>query len=143
MSLHPVLSGAEWNDASVLLRGFALVGIPIGISLGAALGLIARKEEGWGGYSSFPRRAARLGHVAAVALPLLAGFYALALTAWPHDAALAQTGSGLWIVGSAALVLTLFAGAWKRGIANWLPLPATTVLAGGAVLALSILRGGA
>ena len=60
------------------LKAFALVGVPAGLLLGLALGLVANRQDGWGGYGSLRRRAARLGHVAAVALPLLAGFYAVA-----------------------------------------------------------------
>ena len=57
-----------------LLRTYALLGIPVGLGLGLALGLVANRDDGWGGYGSFRRRAARLGHVAAVMLPLLAGY---------------------------------------------------------------------
>lgn len=124
------------------MRGFALVGIPAGIALGALLGLPARRDDGWGGYGAFPRRAARLGHVAAVMLPLLAGFYALALDAWSHDLDLALLGARLWTAGSAVLVVTLFAAAFRRRLADLLPLPALTVLAGAVVLAVALLRGG-
>jgi len=135
------LFAVDWTDVSVLgaLQAFALAGIPTGIALGAALGPVARRDDGWGGYASFRRRAARLGHVAAVMLPLLAGFYALALPAWGADPAWAAPGAWLWMGGSAALVGALFLAAWRPRLAPVLSLPACVVLAGGICLALSVL----
>jgi len=62
-----------------MLPAYALLGIPLGLGIGLALGLVANRDDGWGGYGSFRRRSARLGHIAAVMLPLLAGFYALSV----------------------------------------------------------------
>ncbi len=118
---------------------YALVGIPAGLLLGLGLGLVARREDGWGGYGSFTRRSARLGHVASIALPLLAGFYALALEAWPGDPLLASWGAGLWMGGGVALVLVLFLTAWRHRFRFVLPLPALALVSGAALIAVSTL----
>ncbi len=118
---------------------FAVVGIPAGLALGAGLGLVARRDDGWGGYDSFPRRATRLGHIAAVMLPLLAGFYALLLDALPgHDPEWAARGVRLWIAGGCALPVVLFLAAWRRQLANLLPLPALTLVAAASALAWAV-----
>jgi hypothetical protein len=124
------------------LTTFALLGIPLGVILGLALSLVARRERGWGGYASFPRRATRLGHVAAVMLPLLAGFYALGLAEWGGDVSLAVTGASLWMAGSVALVALLFLVARWRKLVVLLPLPALSILGGGTLLGLAILAKG-
>jgi len=123
------------------LPAYALLGIPVGLSMGLALGLVANRDEGWGGYGSFRRRAARLVHIAAVALPLLAGFYALAVEAWTVNRALAEWGAGLWVGGGVLLVTVLFASAWRRGFRFVLPLPALALVSGAAAFAVSVLGG--
>jgi len=128
------MSVLEW------MKTFALAGVPAGLLLGLTLGLVANRREGWGGYGSLRRRAARLGHVAAVALPLLAGFYALAGGAWPHDPSLYAWGARLWIGGATLLVAVLFLTAAVPCVRYALPIPALAVTGGAAAFALSFLR---
>jgi hypothetical protein len=125
-------------SVSNLLVAYALAGIPVGLLLGMALGLVARREGGWGGYASFRRRAARLGHVAAVMLPLIAGFYGLALRTAAFDEGVARVGALLWTVGGAGLVAALFLAAWRPRLALALPLPALAVVAGGTCFAFAL-----
>src|SRR5688572_4253749 len=120
-----------------LLIGYAVVGLPLGPLTGLLLGLVARREDGWGGYGSFRRRAARLGHVALVMLPLIAGFYGLALRALPASEPVARVGAWLWVVGGPALALALFAAAWRPRLCAALPVPALAVTAGATCFALA------
>jgi hypothetical protein len=123
-----------------ILRTFALAGIPVGLLLGLALGPVANREGGWGGYGSLRRRAARLGHVAAVMLPLLAGFYGLSLGAGaPPDPA--PFAARLWVGGSALLVLVLFATARRPAWRYALPVPATSLVLAAALFAVAGLSG--
>ena len=119
-----------------LLRAFAALGIPAGLLAGALLGPAAAYDGGWGGYGSLRRRAARLGHVALVMLPLIAGFYALASAAW--GASLSAAAAWLWVGGSLGLVLTLFGAAWRPGARWLLPVPATAVIAAAAWIGASL-----
>ena len=104
----------------------------MGLILGLALGLVARREDGWGGYGSFRRRAARLGHIAAVMLPLIGGFYALALPA--TDGALVRWGAGLWVLGGVGLPIVLFAAAFLPRLRFALPVPASACVVGAVAL---------
>ena len=127
-------------SATDALLHFAALGIPVGLMAGMGLSLVAQHDGGWGGYGSFRRRAARLGHVAAVMLPLMAGFYALVLQDFGNDPTWAGWGAWLWIAGGATLSLTLFGAAWRRALRWLLPIPATAVVAGAICLAVSLIH---
>lgn len=111
------------------LRAYALLGIPAGLGLGLFLGLVARHEGGWGGYASFPRRAARLGHVAAVMLPVLAGAYAVWLGAHPVAEGPLAWATVLWIAGGPLLSLSLFLAAWRPRARAVMVVPAIALTA--------------
>ena len=123
------------------LRAYAFLGLPIGLGSGLLLALVARHQDGWGGYGSFRRRAARLGHVCLVMLPLIAGFYALALEGRALDAGALAWAVPLWIAGGIALALSLFAAAWRPALKVTLPVPALAVATGAVLFASAWLRG--
>ena len=123
------------------LRTFAFLGLPAGLVLGLLLGLVARRQDGWGGYGSFRRRAARLGHVSVVMLPLIAGFYAMTLEGRAFDTDVVAWAARLWIAGATLLSLSLFAAAWRPALLVALPLPALAVTAGAALFASAWLGG--
>ena len=122
------------------LNTYAIVGLPVGLVSGLALSLVARHSEGWGGYASFRRRAARLGHVCLVMLPLIAGFYAQAAGGRSLEPAILAWAAGLWIGGAITLALALFAAAWRPSLVLILPLPALCVTAGALAFASAWLR---
>ena len=124
-----------------LLRVHALVGIPLGLAVGLALGLVARRADGWGGYASLRRRAARLGHVALVMLPALGGVYALMLEETSASRAALAWGAWLWVAGGTCLPAALFATAWSPRWMVALPLPALATFAGAATFAVAGLGG--
>jgi len=111
------------------LRAYALLGIPVGLGLGLALGLVARHEGGWGGYASFPRRAVRLGHIAAVMLPVLAGAYAVWLGGRPVADGPLAWATVLWIGGGPLLSLSLFVAAWRPRARAAMVVPAVALTA--------------
>lgn len=119
------------------LRTYALVGLPVGLFLGMALAAVARHEDGWGGYGSFRRRAARLGHICAVMIPVIAGAYATWLDGHAAPAAALSLASGLWIAGGIALCASLFVAAWRPALRAVLVLPAATVVAGAVLFAVA------
>ncbi len=118
----------------------AALGIPLGLLLGLALGPVARRVDGWGGYASLPRRAARLGHIAAVALPFLSGLYGLLLdqvSRAPHGAA--TWAAPMWVAGSVLLVLALWLGArFPQRLPLLLPLPACSLVIASVGLAAAL-----
>jgi hypothetical protein len=124
-------------DAAEALKTYALLGLPVGLSTGLLLALVAKNEDGWGGYGSFRRRAARLAHVCAVMLPVIAGVLSLLLAAGERAAGTASLGAGLWIGGGISLALALAATAWRPRLRLLLPIPALSVVAGSAFIALA------
>jgi hypothetical protein len=122
---------------------YALIGLPVGLLSGLLLGVVANRERGthdaggWRSYASFRRRAVRLGHVAAIMLPLLGGFYALALGTWGADSSVLPWAAGLWIVGGALLVSVLIVTAWFPLVRYVLPLPALALTTAAVLFALA------
>ncbi len=126
---------------SILLL-HALYGIPVGLATGALLGPVARSGAGWGGYGSFRRRAARLGHVSLVALPLISGFYGVCAHLLGFQSPQLGVAAPLWVGASVTLSLALFLAAWRERLAAWLlPLPATGTLVAASLLGSALLRG--
>lgn len=134
----------NWTDVSVseALRAYAAAGIPLGLVYGLGLGLVARRESGWGGYGSFARRAVRLSHVAAVMLPALAAVYASLLGTAAADAA-AVWGTRLWIGGGPVLAAALAVAAFRPRLAPVVALPALACTAASLCFAWSYFAGGA
>lgn len=112
------------------LRTYALLGLPAGLALGLLLALVARAEGGWGGYGSFRRRAARLGHVAAVMLPVIGGAYATWLGGRTVRPAALAIAVPLWIVGGPLLSIALFVTAWRPALRLALVAPALALTTG-------------
>lgn len=125
--------------ATDLLLTYALCGIPAGLVLGMAVGPVAARESGWGGYGSFRRRAARLAHVAAVMLPLLSGFYRLLLGSLESRGAWVEAGARLFVASGVGLVLLLLLAAWRPRTAPIVCVPATGVFAATVAFAIALL----
>jgi len=123
-----------------ILFSFAVAGLPVGMVLGLVLGLPANREDGGalGGYAGLPRRAARLGHVAAIMLPLIAGFYALAFSVRLPGRDVPLLASSLWMGGAVGLVLTLFLTVRFPKVRYVLPLPATALVVAAGLFAFNL-----
>lgn len=118
-----------------LLRAYALLGLPAGLLAGLALSLPAWRDGALGGYASFPRRALRLAHVAAVMLPVIAGVWCCLLR--PDETPAVRAAARLWIAGGIALPLALAASAARRPLAPYvLPVPALALVAASVLFAV-------
>jgi hypothetical protein len=101
---------------------------------GAILGIFFANDKFLGGYSSWPRRLARLGHIACAALGFLNILYAVAPispTPWQH-----KTASIGLIVGGVTMPLACFLAAWKKPLKLFFPIP-VAALVGSVVLILA------
>jgi hypothetical protein len=120
-----------------LLLGYAFTALPAGLAAGLGLGLVARRDDGWGGYGAWRRRATRLGHVALVMLPLIALAYALALPAAPAGRVEARLAAWLWVAGGVLLPVALFVIAWRRRLQALVVPPALSLTAGASLFAVA------
>lgn len=96
-------------------------------AIGGVLGLGFHREDFLGGYSSFPRRLVRLGHIALAALGMLNVLYGLspwpAASNWQADAA-----SVCFLVGGIAMPAVCFLTAWKRAFRHLFVVPVTALV---------------
>jgi hypothetical protein len=96
--VHPINWYAGWG---LLLAAFVS---------GAGIGLMFHDESFWGGYGSFRRRIARLGHISLAALGMLNLLFAVTVA---QRSAQAQVASILLIVGAVTMAGTCFLTGWR------------------------------
>lgn len=95
---------------------------------GATMGLFFHDEKFMGGYDSFRRRLARLGHIALAALGMLNVLFSVStppVTGWP--AGMASWG---WIVGGIAMPLVCFLTAWQKPFRHLFFIPVAALITG-------------
>lgn len=113
---------------SLLLSAFAT---------GALIGLFFHRDEFMGGYGSFRRRIARLGHIALAALGIINVVFSL--SPWPmegtRDALLASYG---FAIGGVTMPAVCFLSAWRAGFRHLFFIPVTALI----VAAIATLQGG-
>lgn len=103
----------------------------VGFITGACMGLGFGREDFFGGYSSWRRRLARLGHIALVALGLLNIVFAISpVTVRP-------LAGILLIVGGVAMPAVCFLSAWKKAFKRLFFIPVATLLAAVILILLS------
>lgn len=104
---------------------------------GAVLGLGFHRENFLGGYGSFRRRLARLGHIAFAALGGLNVLYGLAPV--PES----PVPGWLLLAGGLAMPAVCFLSAWREGFRHLFFLPVLLLLSGvGLILYLAPQAGG-
>jgi hypothetical protein len=107
-----------------------------GAASGALIGLFFHRENWLGGYSSFPRRLVRLGHIAFFGLGLINILFALSATSasiWTDWA------SRLLVVGLATMSLNCFLTAWRAHFRHLFFIPAGSTLLGITALVIHLL----
>ena len=119
---------------SVWLLAFAWLWFSLGIVSGAVLGLVFHRDTGWGGYDSWRRRLARLGHISIFGTGLLVGAMAVTAQALPAaEGPGAGVGEALrWIgptavVGAVTMPLVCGLSAWRKPWRVWFPVPVTAL----------------
>jgi hypothetical protein len=111
-----------------------------GIASGATLGLGFHAENFAGGYTSWRRRLARLGHIACMALGLVVMLVALSPAAGATGT-LASLCFGLWRVGAVAMPVVCFLSAWWKPLRHLFAVP-VLALSLAAALTLALLPSG-
>lgn len=109
-----------------------------GFLTGAILGLGFHKPEFLGGYGSFRRRLARLGHIAQEALGMINVLFGMSV--WPESSmTVMQVACAGFIIGGVAMPTVCFLSAWREGFRHLFAIP---VVALGTAVFLTALYGG-
>jgi len=98
------------------------IGILLGFCTGAVLGLFFYKEDWLGGYSSWPRRMTRLGHISFFGIGFINLGYAFTVASFDHVTFSPIIGY-LLITGAISMPLICFLSAYKINFRHLFPLP--------------------
>ena len=115
----------------------ARIGFLVGFFAGAIPGLVFHDSNWLGGYSSWPRRMIRLGHVSFFGIGFINLGFALTARALGLNAGLAAT-STLLMTGAATMPLICYLSAWKPAFRHVFFIPAGSVILGVALFAWRI-----
>ena len=114
------------------------LGMLAGVLFGAILGLFFHREDWMGGYGSYRRRLARLGHIAFFGLGFLNLIFAATAAQLPLNGRLLSTASWTLILGAVTMPLCCFLSAWRKPLRHLFPIPVLSITTG----LLAILIGG-
>jgi hypothetical protein len=114
------------------------LGMLAGVLSGAVLGLFFHREDWMGGYSSYRRRLARLGHIAFFGLGFLNLIFAATAAQLPLSVDSLAIASWALIVGAASMPLCCFLSAWRKPLRHLFPIPVLSITTG----LLAIIIGG-
>ncbi len=105
------------------------IGILLGFMAGAVLGLFFYKDDWLGGYSSWPRRMARLGHISFFGIALINLSFAFTIRFFDLQN-VSIWSSRLFIVGAVAMPLICFLSAYQKNFRHLFPIPVLSLLIG-------------
>jgi hypothetical protein len=111
-----------------LLAGW--IGMLGGVLSGALIGLYFHKEEWMGGYGSYRRRLARLGHISFFGLGFVNLLFGLSANAAHLPIANSAISSVGFLVGAISMPITCFLTAWRQYFRHLFPIPVASVLIG-------------
>jgi len=107
----------------------AWIGILLGFIAGAILGLFFHDESWMGGYSSWRRRMARLGHISFFGIALINLLYASSIAVFNVQIA-SPYPSYFFIAGAITMPLICFLSAYKKSFRHLFPVPVLCLVAG-------------
>jgi hypothetical protein len=105
-------------------------GMALGIVSGAVIGLFFHREDWMGGYGSFRRRLARLGHISFFGLAFVNLGFAFTLTATGVAAPYAAIAGWGFLLGAATMPTICFLSAWRKSFRHLFFIPVLSVMTG-------------
>lgn len=90
------------------------IGLLLGVLSGAVIGLFFHRDDWMGGYQSFRRRLARLGHISFCGLGFLNFFFVLTGALLSFSEAQARPAAAALLAGAATMPIVCFLTAWKK-----------------------------
>ncbi len=115
-------------------EAFGWLWIAMGFTTGVWLGTGFQREEFLGGYASWRRRMARLGHIALYALGVLNIVFVLSLPRFGLGYAWAQAAAWCLMLGAFAMPACCFLCAWRKPYARFFPVPVLLLMTGGTIM---------
>ena len=106
------------------------IGMLAGVVSGAIIGLCFHREDWLGGYTSYPRRLIRLGHISFFGLGLLNILFGLTSAVIHLHGPGQRIASPALIVGAIAMPACCFLSAWKKPLRHLFPIPVIAVAKG-------------
>ena len=116
----------------------AWIAFLVGAAGGAALGLFFHRESWWGGYGSFPRRLARLAHIACFGLGILQIAFAVTVGMVPLAEGPTRIASIALLIALITMPLCCTMTAWQPKLRQlfFVPVAALTISIVGVLLAI-------
>jgi hypothetical protein len=118
----------------------AWIGFLCGIVSGAVLGFFFHRDDWLGGYSSYPRRLIRLGHISFFGLGLLNALFALTAALVPMPEMTVHLASIGLLTGAITMPICCFLAAWRKSFRCLFPIPVGSLLAGTLITAINFIR---
>ena len=118
----------------------AWIGFLCGAISGAVVGLFFHREDWLGGYSSYPRRLIRLGHISFFGLGLLNALFALTIAVIQVPELPGRLASIGLLIGAITMPLCCFASAWRKPLRFLFPIPVTSLLGAVSLIVLLVAR---
>ena len=116
----------------------AWIGFLLGCVAGAVTGLFFHDKDWLDGYSSWPRRLVRLGHISLFGIGFLNLCFALTARALGLESGL-NAASGLFLLGAVTMPLVCYLSAWRMAFRHLFFIPALSVTSGVALFAWRLL----
>jgi len=117
-------------DLCVVHLFAAWAGFLCGVVSGAVVGLFFHQECWLGGYSSYPRRLIRLGHISFFGLGFLNALFAFTVSVVHTPDLIAYLASTGLLAGAITMPLCCFAAAWRKPLRFMFPVPVGSLLIG-------------
>lgn len=115
----------------------AWIGILLGFVSGSIQGMFFHKDNWLGGYSTWPRRMSRLGHISFFGLGFVNLAYALSTDLLSLNGN--DISSALLIGGAATMPIVCYLSAYKRSLRHLFPIPVVSLIIG---IGVFIIEGG-
>ncbi len=106
------------------------IGMLLGVTSGAIIGLFFHREDWMGGYASYRRRLARLGHISFFGLALVNFCFAFTQSVVPPAAPWNLIAMQSFLVGAATMPVVCFLSAWRKPFRHLFFIPVGSVLTG-------------
>jgi len=108
--------------------------VVIGFASGILLGVRFQRDDWLGGYSAFPRRLIRLGHISFLGLGFLNILFALSVGRLHLNSSQLLLTSWALIAGAVTMPICCFLTAWKRASQPLFAVPVLCLVTGGILI---------